>query len=108
MKNSISLVISYVSQFIQQNKILTAVVAYMVFSVLLLSFTGIDICIPCLWKMLIGHNCYGCGLTRAMVALVQLDIKGAYDFNPLIFIILPGVIFYFVWDFIQFKKKSQL
>ena len=102
------LVISYIRQFLQQNKILAAVAGYMVFSVLLLSFTGIDICIPCLWKTLFGHSCYGCGLTRAMVALVKLDVKGAYDSNPLIFIILPAAAFYFVWDFIQFKKKSQL
>lgn len=62
---------------------------YMGVSVVLKAFAGVDICLPCLWKSLLGVHCPACGLTTASVALLKGNLAMAYQSNPLIFIVLP-------------------
>ena len=42
--------------------------------------------IGCPIKFLTGISCMGCGMTRAFFALLKFDIKGAFSFHPLIFL----------------------
>lgn len=42
--------------------------------------------IGCPIKFLTGISCMGCGMTRAFLALLKPDIKGAFSFHPLIFL----------------------
>lgn len=44
---------------------------------------------PCMFKALTGLHCIGCGLTRALHALVHGDIRGAFGMNPLAMLVLP-------------------
>ena len=37
---------------------------------------------PCLFRLLTGHYCIGCGLTRALHALVHGDLPRALSMNP--------------------------
>ena len=37
--------------------------------------------------------CPGCGITRAYLALLSLDIKGAFHFHPLFFTIAPTILY---------------
>jgi hypothetical protein len=70
----------------------------------------------CLSKLLAGVECYGCGMTRAIMHLIHFDFKGAYEFNKLAFISFP--VLSFLWlqgfrkDFNQFKgyknQKDQI
>lgn len=46
---------------------------------------------PCAFKALTGLHCIGCGLTRALHALVHGDIAGAFAMNPLAMLVLPLV-----------------
>ena len=41
----------------------------------------------CLIKLIFHHECWGCGLTRALVALGKLDFQTAYEYNHLVFIV---------------------
>lgn len=50
----------------------------------------------CLFKNITGHECYGCGITRAMVCLMHFDFAGAYHYHRAVFIIAP-VLFY-LWS----------
>ena len=34
-------------------------------------------------------ECYACGMTRAVMHMVHLDFKGAWEFNKLSFIVVP-------------------
>lgn len=43
----------------------------------------------CMFKAFTGYHCIGCGLTRALHALVHGDIARAFDMNPLAMIVLP-------------------
>ena len=39
----------------------------------------------CLWRNLLGQECWGCGLTRAFCSLVHGQFRIAAGFNPLVF-----------------------
>lgn len=43
----------------------------------------------CVWKTITGHECLGCGITRAFYSLFQGNFKNAYENNHLIIIIAP-------------------
>jgi hypothetical protein len=44
---------------------------------------------PCLWKKCTGIECVGCGFTRACAALLAMNWKAAWHFNPLVFLVVP-------------------
>lgn len=50
-------------------------------------FTGTN----CPIKALLGVPCPGCGMTRAVLALLRLDFAGAASMHPLVFL-LPAVL----------------
>lgn len=50
----------------------------------------------CYWKLLTGHDCWGCGMTRAFDALFHLKFKEAFDLNPLIIIAAPLLLYLWI------------
>jgi hypothetical protein len=52
----------------------------------------------CLIKNIFGVECYGCGITRAIISGVQLDFNKAIEYNKMVIIVLP--LFIYEW----FKK----
>lgn len=51
----------------------------------------------CPIALVTGVACPGCGMTRAMVALVHGDLGAAWSFHPLFGLIAAEVIVAFVW-----------
>ena len=49
----------------------------------------------CLFKLFTGHNCWGCGMTRAFYELFNLNFLEAYRFNPRIVIVAP--LLFYIW-----------
>ena len=47
----------------------------------------------CLVKNLFGVECYGCGITKAVIACVQLDFIRAFNYNKLIVIVMPLLVY---------------
>ena len=43
----------------------------------------------CLIKNIFGVECYGCGITRAIISGVQLDFIKAIEYNKMVIIVLP-------------------
>jgi hypothetical protein len=43
----------------------------------------------CLFKLAVGAPCPGCGLTRATLALLQLDFDASFHFHPLALVVSP-------------------
>lgn len=56
----------------------------------------------CLIKNVFGFECFGCGITRAIVSGVQLDFIKAIEYNKLVIIVLP--LFIYEW----FKKLKLI
>lgn len=89
------------------NILMSIAILYIIISILLKSFSDINITIPCLWTTIFGMKCPGCGLTTASVELTHLHIQQAFQTNPLIFIILPAIAYYIISDYRKFRKRLK-
>ena len=47
----------------------------------------------CLWKLLTGHDCIGCGITHAIVALLKGHFRQAFEYNPFVIVVFPILLF---------------
>jgi hypothetical protein len=45
--------------------------------------------LPCMFRAITGYYCIGCGLTRALHALVHGDVLRAFSMNPLAMLVIP-------------------
>lgn len=97
---------SLIIKYIKANYVLFGISIYILFSALLNALTGIDICIPCIWKTLFKVSCPGCGLTTALMNLLELNIKQAFESNWLIFVVLPTGVYYLIRDFKKYKQNT--
>lgn len=59
----------------------------------------------CIIKLTIGYPCPGCGMSRAVFALIQFDFVKAFQYNPLVFF-LPIVIIGIAFQHTRFIKKA--
>jgi len=62
----------------------------------------------CLFKNIFGTECYGCGMTRAVVSAVQLDFWEAYRYNKLIVIVFPLLIYIWTKTLIEVLRKIKI
>ena len=50
--------------------------------------------VPCLFNLITGLKCPGCGVTRMCLCLLRLDIAGAWKANSVLLVLLPfGLLF---------------
>ena len=49
----------------------------------------------CLFKNITGHECYGCGMTRAILSAIHFHFADAFLYNRLFLIVLPLLIY--IW-----------
>ncbi len=62
-------------------------IGYLIF----LTLTGKGI--PCVFHVVSGLYCPGCGISRMFVCLARMDIRGALSQNALVMVMLP----FFLW-----------
>jgi len=51
----------------------------------------------CLSMYLFDLQCLGCGLTRGVMHFLHFDFKGAWEFNKLVFVVLPIAILFWIY-----------
>lgn len=62
----------------------------------------------CLSQLLAAQACPGCGMTRALMHLIHLDLAGAARFNKLCFIVFPVISFLWLkWFFRDVQHIKQ-
>lgn len=93
--------------YAKDNIIVMILLAYYIVGVPLFIFFDIDILLPCLISLITGHRCPGCGMTTAFMDILKLEFIEAFNSNPLIFIVLPALIYYVTTDFIKFKRNYE-
>lgn len=60
----------------------------------------------CPFKLLLGIDCPGCGLTRAALALLRLDFAAAFRFNPCIYLLIPVTLYFLLRGLISKKVRN--
>lgn len=63
--------------------------------------------IPCMFKKITGFYCPGCGITRCLLALLKLDFYRAFRYNILVFILLPFLIFYVLYNIYLYITNKE-
>ena len=53
--------------------------------------------IKCLWNEMTGLYCPGCGITRMLIAMIQLDFYQAFRYNPFLFLLIIFGIVYILY-----------
>ncbi len=67
--------------------------------------TGVGI--PCIFNLVTGLKCPGCGITHMCVAILNLDFISAYNYNPIIFCLLPFWVFALLYQLIKYIKTGS-
>jgi hypothetical protein len=49
----------------------------------------------CLFKLVSGHECIGCGMTRAVLSVIHFRFHDALMFNKLVIIVFP--LLFYIW-----------
>ncbi len=65
--------------------------------------------IPCVFYEITGFKCPGCGITHMLFDLINFRFLEAFYDNPLVFIYLPFIIGYYIYNiylYIQNKKDK--
>ncbi|WP_459684424.1 DUF2752 domain-containing protein [Viscerimonas tarda] len=60
----------------------------------------------CLIKNIFGRDCYGCGITRAVLSVLHFDFYGAFNYNKLIVIVFPLLVY--IWAKALIKSWNNL
>lgn len=54
----------------------------------------------CIFSLLIGYPCPGCGLTRAFICVITLHFKEAFFYNPSIYLVVIVAFYFFVCRYV--------
>ena len=60
----------------------------------------------CLFKNIFGIECWGCGITRAVLSAIQLNFATAFHYNKLIVVVFPLLVY--VWGKLVIKNWQEL
>ena len=63
--------------------------------------------IPCVFYVITGLKCVGCGITRLFVSIARFDFINAFKYNPFIFITGPFLLAYLVFSEIKYIKTGN-
>ena len=59
----------------------------------------------CFSVLILGRECFGCGMTRAIMHLIHFEFQEAYYYNAMSFVVLPLLAWLWVSWFIKDLKK---
>jgi hypothetical protein len=68
-------------------------------------YTGIGI--PCIIKLITGYKCPGCGISRMCLALMKLNTKSAYNYNKVLFLLLPILMAVFAFQLYRYIRYND-
>lgn len=67
--------------------------------------------IPCIFHKITGLYCPGCGITRCILSLLKGNIKAAFYYNQLFFLLLPFILFvlmYKIYLYIENRNDNLI
>lgn len=91
--------------YLKKHWIFSLLIGYELIAIVLAALNVADVGIPCLFTLLFGVHCYGCGMTHAFIDIIQFKFHEAWEANPLSFVVLPLLSFAIVMDILKFRKQ---
>lgn len=70
-----------------------------------IKLTGLGI--PCLFNLITGLHCPGCGASRMCIALLQLDFATAFQSNAYLMVIVPVLLVLGAGKWAQYLKNGR-
>ena len=61
----------------------------------------------CIYKLILGKECWNCGMPRAFLALLHLDFNTALNYNNKVVIVFPMAIVIYLNTWYKYIKKGQ-
>ena len=61
----------------------------------------------CLSVLLLDIECYGCGITRAVLSSLHLNFETAFAYNKMVVIVFPLLIYIWIKKTRSFYKKAN-
>ncbi|NLT12039.1 MAG: DUF2752 domain-containing protein [Clostridiaceae bacterium] len=63
--------------------------------------------LPCLFHLITGLYCPGCGTGRMFFAILRLDFSSAFRANPYVFILIPIFSIYYIAEIRAYLKGQS-
>ncbi len=63
--------------------------------------------LPCVFRAMTGYLCPGCGMTRAVVAILDGNFAKAWQYNALSLTLLPVLTLYLLYKAVRFIFKGE-
>lgn len=61
----------------------------------------------CIYKLILGKECWNCGMTRAFLAMHHFDFNTALSYNNKVVIVFPMAIVIYLNTWYKYIKKGQ-
>ena len=61
----------------------------------------------CIYKLILGKECWNCGMTRAFLAMIHFDLNTALSYNNKVVIVFPMAIVIYLNTWYKYIKKGQ-
>lgn len=62
----------------------------------------------CLFHLLTGRDCWGCGMMRALVSLMYLDFGAAWKFNRVVVVVAPLLVWLWIRWIISEVRRARV
>ena len=94
----------------KKRKITTFLFLFICACIALIAFKYFNIGIPCPIKTLTGFDCPGCGITRCILSIFELNFYQAFRYNMLVFCLIVLYVLYLIARLVKyiFKKDSKI
>lgn len=63
--------------------------------------------IPCIFHLVTGLDCPGCGITRMFLSLLKGDVRMAFFYHPIVFLSLPFLFYEVVGPYLSWLKGTR-
>jgi hypothetical protein len=60
----------------------------------------------CIFKNIFGVDCYGCGITRAVLSGIHFNFRAAFEYNKMVIIVLPLLTYTWIKTVISIVKNG--